>query len=122
PKKEESIKAGLLNYGEDEEAIRFFTTHGLGIRNIMRLDRVYGKEAYALVKANPYRLIEEVDGIGFKTADKLALSIGFDLDDPRRLSAALIAMTMEECMRRGDSYVLYDHLNQLFEKNFQSDF
>ncbi len=122
PKKEDSIKAGLLNYGEDEEAIRFFTTHGLGIRNIMRLDRVYGKEAYALVKANPYRLIEEVDGIGFKTADKLALSMGFDLDDPRRLSAALIAMTMEECMRRGDSYVLYDHLNQLFEKNFQSDF
>ena len=122
PKKEESIKSGLLNYGEDEEAIRFFTTHGLGIRNIMRLDRVYGKEAYALVKANPYRLIDEVDGIGFKTADKLALSIGFELDDPRRLSAALIAMTMEECMRRGDSHIDYEHLNDLFEKNFQSDF
>lgn len=122
PKKEESIRMGLLNYGEDEEAIRFFTTHGLGIRNIMRLDRVYGKEAYALVKANPYRLIEEVDGIGFKTADKLALSMGFELDDPRRLSAALIAMTMEECMRKGDSYVLYDHLENVYRKNFQSDF
>ncbi len=121
PKKEEALISGLINYGEDEEAIRFFTTNGLGIRNILRLDRVYGKEAYRLVKENPYRLIDEVDGIGFKIADKLALNMGFEFNDPRRLMAGLCAMTMEECMRTGDSYVEYDRLNQLFATQFNDN-
>lgn len=121
PKKEESIINGLINYGEDEEAIRFFTTNGLGIRNILRLDRVYGKDAYRLVKENPYRLIDEVDGIGFKIADKLALSMGFDWDDPRRLMAGLCAMTMEECMRTGDSYVEFNRLEILFSTQFNDN-
>lgn len=121
PKKEESIINGLINYGEDEEAIRFFTTNGLGIRNILRLDRVYGKDAYRLVKENPYRLIDEVDGIGFKIADKLALNMGFDWDDPRRLMAGLCAMTMEECMRTGDSYVEFNRLEILFSTQFNDN-
>ena len=121
PKKEEALVNGLVNYGEDEEAIRFFTTHGLGIRNILRLERAYGKDAYQLVKENPYRLIEEVDGIGFKIADKLALNMGFDWDDPRRLMAGLCAMTMEECMRTGDSYVEYERLAQVFANQFNDN-
>lgn len=121
PKKEESIINGLIQYGEDEEAIRFFTTNGLGIRNILRLDRVYGKDAYRLVKENPYRLIDEVDGIGFKIADKLALNMGFDWDDPRRLMAGLCAMTMEECMRTGDSYVEFNRLENLFSTQFNDN-
>ena len=121
PKKEEAFVNGLVNYGEDEEAIRFFTTHGLGIRNILRLERAYGKDAYQLVKENPYRLIEEVDGIGFKIADKLALNMGFDWDDPRRLMAGLCAMTMEECMRTGDSYVEYERLAQVFANQFNDN-
>lgn len=121
PKKEEALVNGLVNYGEDEEAIRFFTTHGLGIRNILRLERAYGKDAYRLVKENPYRLIEEVDGIGFKIADKLALNMGFDWDDPRRLMAGLCAMTMEECMHTGDSYVEYERLAQVFANQFNDN-
>ena len=121
PKKEEALVNGLVNYGEDEEAIRFFTTHGLGIRNILRLERAYGKDAYQLVKENPYRLIDEVDGIGFKIADKLALNMGFDWDDPRRLMAGLCAMTMEECMRTGDSYVEYERLAQVFANQFNDN-
>jgi exodeoxyribonuclease V alpha subunit len=121
PKKEEALISGLINYGEDEEAIRFFTTNGLGIRNILRLERAYGKDAYKLVKENPYRLIDEVDGIGFKIADKLALNMGFDWDDPRRLMAGLCAMTMEECMRTGDSYVEEDRLMTLFSTQFNDN-
>lgn len=121
PKKEEALINGLINYGEDEEAIRFFTTNGLGIRNILRLERAYGKDAYRLVKENPYRLIEEVDGIGFKIADKLALNMGFDWDDPRRLMAGLCAMTMEECMRTGDSYVDVERLSVIFASQFNDN-
>jgi len=117
-KKLNALMEGLVNAGDDEEAIRFFTTHGLGIRNIMRLERVYGRKAYELVKENPYRLCDEVDGIGFKTADKLGLSMGFDLDDPRRLKAALVSMVLRECMSSGDTYILDETLKECFYKDF----
>ena len=116
--KEEALYEGLVIAGQSEEAIRFFTTHGLGIRNIMRLDRIYGTRVLDVVRENPYRLVEEVDGIGFATADKLALSMGFEADDPRRLRAALLTMVLNECMRTGDSYVEFGMLENLFAKEF----
>ncbi|NTW95669.1 MAG: ATP-dependent RecD-like DNA helicase [Erysipelotrichaceae bacterium] len=116
--KEEALYEGLILAGQSEEAMKFFTTHGLGIRNIMRLDRIYGTRVLEIVKENPYRLVEEVDGIGFITADKLAMSMGFEADDPRRLRAALIMMIMNECMRTGDSYVEFEALENLFSKEF----
>ncbi len=122
-KKRNAIIEGFALAGEDEEALRFFSTHGFGIRNVMRLEKVYGKKAYEVIKENPYRMCDEVDGIGFKTADKLALSMGFDMDDERRLKAACSALAMDICMRTGDSFVDYDLLQSRFVKQFpQSDF
>jgi exodeoxyribonuclease V alpha subunit len=116
PKKKQAIREGLVLPGDQEEAIRFFTTHGLGIRNIMRLDRVYGAKVLELIQENPYRLVDEVDGIGFKTADKLALSMGFEMDDPRRVKAAATSAVMEACMHSGDSFVIYSHLVYLLNR------
>lgn len=118
PAKESALHEGLVMAGESEEALRFFTTHGLGIRNIMRLERIYGTSVLAVVQENPYRLAEEVDGIGFVTADKLAMSMGIEPDDPRRLRAALVSMVMDECMRSGDSYVDSSQLETRFCKEF----
>jgi len=116
--KEEALYEGLVIAGQSEEAMKFFTTHGLGIRNIMRLDRIYGTRVLEVVRENPYRLVEEVDGIGFITADKLALSMGFEPDDPRRLRAAMIMMVLNEAMRTGDSYTEYAALENQFIKDF----
>ena len=56
----------------------------------LRLYRVYGEAAYALVRENPYILASEKVGAGFDEADRLALSNGFALDAPARIGAALI--------------------------------
>ena len=117
-KKKQAIIEGFILAGEDEEALRFFSTHGFGIRNVMRLEKVYGKKAYEVIKENPYRMCDEVDGIGFKTADKLALSMGFERDDERRLKAACTALVMDICMRTGDSYALYEVVEDRFLKQF----
>ncbi|MEA5026563.1 MAG: ATP-dependent RecD-like DNA helicase [Erysipelotrichaceae bacterium] len=113
-KKKKSLIGGICEQDDLKEAVQFFSTHGLGIRNIMRLDRIYGKDALKLVKENPYRLVEEVDGIGFKTADKLALSMGFEYDDQRRIEAAVLAVLLEKCVASGDSYLLMtDYLEEV---------
>ncbi|MDD3923757.1 MAG: ATP-dependent RecD-like DNA helicase [Erysipelotrichaceae bacterium] len=116
-KRKQSLIEGICDQDDLQEAIQFFSTHGLGIRNIMRLDRIYGKQALALIKENPYRLIEEVDGIGFKTADKLALSMGIELDDPKRIEAYILSLFKDKCMANGDSYLKREEFSDYVNKN-----
>lgn len=112
-----AIKEGIQQENEGmEELIRFLNVHGIGIRNLVRLNQTYGKDALKKVKENPYRVIEECDGFGFATADKIAMSLGFAKDDERRLYAYLIALTMDMCMASGDSYVRLEALEQRFLK------
>ncbi len=116
-KKKKSILDGLAaSENQLEKTISFLSSHGLGIRNIMRLDRVYGEKALETITQNPYRMIDEVDGIGFQTADKLALSLGFDEHNPVRIEACLISLVMELCMSTGDSYADYDRIRPALEK------
>ncbi len=112
-----SIKEGLNEEDSGlEELIQFLNVHGIGMRNVIRLNKAYGKQALEKLKENPYRVIEECDGFGFLTADKIAKNLGIEDDDPRRLYAYLISLCMDLCMRTGDSYTLYDDLKEAYEK------
>ena len=113
----EIIKEGI-SQEEDGMAdlVRFLNVHGIGVRNLVRLNRTYGKKALEKLKENPYRVMEECDGFGFKTADKIALALGFEKDDFRRLTALMIALCMDLCVSRGDSYCLEDELFERFRK------
>jgi exodeoxyribonuclease V alpha subunit len=116
--KQDALLKGLETFGEDEAALAFFTSHGFSLKHIQKLDRIYGADAYDLIKENPYRMVYEVDGIGFKTADKLALSMGFDVNDARRLEAALYAMVAETLMKTGNTYLDEADVLDLYERNF----
>ncbi|MCI1822191.1 MAG: ATP-dependent RecD-like DNA helicase [Megasphaera sp.] len=70
-------------------------THGISGRFAGRLLQVYGEEANYVLIHEPYRMVREVDGIGFKTADQIALAFGMNPLSEERLAAGLI-------------YVLYD--------------
>lgn len=117
PKHIASIHEGLAKENEGlEELVRFLNVHGIGVRNLVRLNQTYGKDALQKVKENPYRVIDECDGFGFATADKIAMSLGFAKDDERRLYAYLVALTMDLCMANGDSYVRLEVLEERFLK------
>lgn len=72
------------------EVMMFLQTYGIGIRQCMRIVRQYGSEAIGLLKSDPYRLAREIDGIGFKTADQIALNLGLASDGARRIDAGLM--------------------------------
>jgi exodeoxyribonuclease V alpha subunit len=72
------------------EIMIFLQSHGIGTAKASRIFRQYGADAIAVVKRNPYRLCEEVWGIGFKTADAIALSVGIPHDSEVRARAGLI--------------------------------
>ena len=76
----------------------FLQTYGVTTAQCVRIVKKWDAAAQKIIKAEPYRLAREIDGIGFKTADRLAINLGFANDAPPRLDAGLIyaLQTLEE--------------------------
>ena len=75
-------------------------------------DRVYGNRARDVIQENPYRLVEDVEGVGFLTADRIALSMGVAADSENRLSAGLIYALQEAAAGSGHTYLPREELLQ----------
>jgi exodeoxyribonuclease V alpha subunit len=77
----------------EQKAVRsimvFLQSYGIGTARAVRIYKEYGEQAIEMVRANPYRLATDIWGIGFDTADKLALELGLDRQSPLRAQAAL---------------------------------
>jgi exodeoxyribonuclease V alpha subunit len=87
-------KARLILAQLDEQraaaaALVFLQEHGLGPGLAQRVWRAYGERTVEAVRDNPWRLAEEVWGIGVRTADQLAQSLGHDPDSGQRIAAGL---------------------------------
>jgi exodeoxyribonuclease V alpha subunit len=84
----------LITMGWDEqmrvrEIMVFLQAHGMGTARAMRIYKTYGDQAILRVKENPYRLALDIPGIGFKTADELALQMGVARDSLLRAQAGV---------------------------------
>lgn len=73
-----------------QEVMVFLRTHGLGQALAVRIVKRFGRNASALIQADPYRLADEVVGVGFKTADQLAARLGIEREAPARIDAGLL--------------------------------
>ncbi len=71
------------------ENLIFGQTYGISITKMTKIVKKYGPDAIAIVKADPYRLCRDIWGIGFATADKIALSVGIPKDSPLRARASI---------------------------------
>jgi exodeoxyribonuclease V alpha subunit len=93
-----AIRAAWEEQSALREVMVFLQTYGVSVAQCLRIVKRYGDEARNILKNEPYRVAREIDGIGFKTADRIAINVGFANDSPPRLDAGLIfAMeTLEE--------------------------
>ncbi len=73
-----------------QEAMIFFRTHGLSTRQGLKAVKLWGDDAAALVRKNPYRLATDLFGVGFQRADAVATSLGLAADAPERIAAGLL--------------------------------
>lgn len=89
-KRSEMIINSLKEKFAQKELAMFFANNDLPLGLVNKIYKMYGAESIKVLKENPYRLAEEITGIGFKRADKLALSIGFSKDEPKRIRAAVL--------------------------------
>lgn len=89
-KRREQIKAAWNEQKAVRDIMIFLHGHGVSTSQAMRIYRVYGDDAIALVRANPYRLAADIWGIGFKSADKIAMDIGIPPQSVVRAQAGII--------------------------------
>lgn len=94
----------LKNNNRIEEQIKLFVGYGLNMKEIIKLDAFYGKEMTNVLLSDPYQMVIDIDGIGFKTADRIAKNMNIDEDDPRRLRAAVLYCLDEICFRTQNTY------------------
>ena len=90
------------------ENMIFGQTYGISIARMARIVKTYGPDAIAVIKADPYRLCREIWGIGFATADRIALNVGIPKDSPLRARAS-IAFTLEREAEDGGHCWTYEN-------------
>ena len=75
----------------------YATLHGYGIGRALsgRIVEKYGDKAPTIINNQPYRLANDIAGVGFKTADGIARDVGIDLDHPDRADAAALHLLQE---------------------------
>lgn len=113
------IKAQLDAMESSLEELQFFAKTGLGNSRIALVKETYDQisegrknpiNVINLIKKNPYQLIKDVKGIGFRVADSVALNIGFPKDDPNRIAAGLEHTLKEEVDTKGNIWIDKDGL------------
>jgi len=74
---------------EMRHAMLFLQKYGISNQLAVKIYQYYGERMYQIMRENPYRLAEDIDGVGFKIADEIALQGGIAPDDDYRVKAAL---------------------------------
>lgn len=100
----QDIKEAWVERSAQRQARIFLQGHGLGPALAERILRAWGEETVPRVRREPYELIREVRGVGFRTADALALRTGIERDAPERLAAGL-RHRLREAADSGHCYV-----------------
>lgn len=114
-----SILEGIKSNISMDDSIVFLSQHGMTLRNIMKVEAVYEDKVIEIIKENPYRMVFDIDGIGFKTADKIAKGLGFLEDHPYRLKAAIISVMNDITMSSGNSFTNRQEISKFMYRNFE---
>src|SRR4028118_130873 len=89
PKRAERIVRGWAEQKAVREIMIFLHAHGVGTARAVRIFKTYGHEAIQVMTEDPYRLARDVRGIGFRTADAIAMRMGIERTSPQRLRAGV---------------------------------
>ena len=89
PKRAAMIGESFQEQMEMRNTMMFLQRYDITPTLCMKIYRRFGERTQAILQSNPYRLVDEVSVVGFKTADRIALAIGIDANAPERLKSGL---------------------------------
>ncbi len=107
-----AIAQGFAEHYEMQAAMVFLQSLGIATGTATKIYRQYGAATERSVKDNPYQLVDDVDGVGFKTADRIARSMGIDEQSLSRMKAGLIHVLREASSGEGHTCLPQNQLYQ----------
>ena len=112
---------------EFRNAMIFLNQYGVSNALAMKIYKGYGIKVMKIVRENPYRLADDIAGVGFKTADEIALRMGFSPESSMRMKAG-ISFALSMAASNGHTYLLYEDLYEeskrllgISEAEFEND-
>ncbi|MBQ8431059.1 MAG: ATP-dependent RecD-like DNA helicase, partial [Clostridia bacterium] len=105
-------KAKAIEIGETyqdckvmQEAVMFLQSHSISTNMALKIYNVYKSNTVKQVKTNPYKLVEDIDGIGFTTADAIAQKTGIDPLSEERIKAGILHCLKQASEKEGHTYL-----------------
>ncbi|SHI20445.1 exodeoxyribonuclease V alpha subunit [Butyrivibrio fibrisolvens DSM 3071] len=89
---------------EARDIMIFLQRYGISDTMAVKIYNTYGGSVYTVMQQNPYKLAEDIGGIGFKTADEIASRIGFSVDSDFRIRSGILYM-LQEGAQEGNTYL-----------------
>lgn len=119
-KRVEKISESWEKQKDIKNVMLFLQGFGVSTAYAAKIYRQYGKESIDKVKENPYRLADDIWGIGFKTADGIARKMGYEMNDERRLRSGLI-YTLNQLADEGHCYAEEEQLTATARQLLEAD-
>ena len=119
-KRVENIKKGWTEQKEIKNIMLFLQGHDVSTAHATKIYKQYGAKSIEVVTENPYRLADDIWGIGFKTADTIAAKLGFEKDKYVRLRSGLL-YTLNKLSEDGHCYGTRDQLIETGSKLLEID-
>lgn len=119
-KRVEKIRESWEKQKDIKNVMLFLQGFGVSTAYAAKIYRQYGMESIDNVKENPYRLADDIWGIGFKTADGIARKMGYEMNDERRLRSGLI-YTLNQLADEGHCYAEEEQLIATAKQLLEAD-
>ncbi len=88
--------ADQVNQKRDlRQAMIFLQQYGITMNLAVKVYQAYGQEVYGIIKENPYRLADDIDGVGFRTADEIATRVGIRMDSDFRIRSGILYVLLQ---------------------------
>ncbi|MBN2541040.1 MAG: ATP-dependent RecD-like DNA helicase [Bacilli bacterium] len=106
----DSIYLQIVEHRDMEQTLVWLYGFDISPKMAIKIYSVYGNSTIETIKENPYVLMDEVEGIGFRRADEIGLKVGFSYDSPLRIQAVIYYLMNEFMNKYGDTYLERERL------------
>lgn len=113
--------ADQMNARKDlREAMIFLQQYGISTTLAVKIYNQYKNEIYGIIKENPYKLADDIDGVGFKTADEIASKVGVSANSDFRIRCGIVYV-LQQAAGEGHTYLPMDDLTKKAAELLQID-
>ena len=93
------------------QAMIFLQQYGITMNLAVKVYQQYGQEVYGIIRENPYRLADDIEGVGFRTADEIAVRVGIRMDSDFRIRSGILYVLLQ-ASTEGHTYLPEEELNR----------